>query len=213
MIPLWDFILAWNSRPGTTTGVNSPWGNSRQHDILWCYHVNNCGAMRGNWSELTLAWKLPQCHVNTGPWVRHVLMFPRLYLKWNSGIYKNFTLTNNNTIFFIQCFLLVWNYKLIALLIPSFYKIQNFISFPLSSGITFLFHAVCFPSPHDADVGENRLHDQLLKGMFVCEARSWDYCFMLVRIPFLSVFNTFLKLVHIPFLSVFNTFLKLFLYT
>ena len=28
--------------------------------------------------------------------------------------------------------------------------------------------------------------------MFVCEARSWDYCFMLVSYPFLSV--TFLKL-------------------
>ena len=107
MIPLWDFVLVWNSRPGTTTGVNSPRGNSRRHDILWCYHVNNCGAMRGNRSELALVWKLPRCHVNTGPWVLHSLMFPRLYLKWNSGIYKIFTLTNNNTIFFIRCFLLV----------------------------------------------------------------------------------------------------------
>ena len=89
--------------------------------------------------------------------------------------------------FFIQSFSLVSNYKLNSLLTPSFYKIQSLISFPLSSGITFLFHAVCFPSPHDADVGENRLHDQLLKGMFVCEARSWDYCFMLVRFPFISV--------------------------
>ena len=25
------------------------------------------------------------------------------------------------------------------------------------------------------------------KGMFVCEARGWEYCFMLVRFPFLSV--------------------------
>ena len=34
------------------------------------------------------------------------------------------------------------------------------------------------------------------KGTFVCDARSWDYCFMLVRFPFLSF-----------------TYLKLFLYT
>ena len=74
----------------------------------------------------------------------------------------------------------------------SLYKIQSLISFPLSSGITFLVRAVCFPSPHDADVGEKRLRDQLKKCVF--EARSWDYCFML------SVSLSF-------------TFLKLFLYT
>ena len=86
--------------------------------------------------------------------------FPRLYLKRNSDIYKNFNLTNTNTIFFIQSFSLVSNYKLNSLLTPSFYKIQSLISFPLSSGITFLVCAVCFPSPHDADVGEIRLRDQ-----------------------------------------------------
>ena len=42
-----------------------------------------------------------------------------------------------------------------------FYKIESLISFPLSSAITFLFRAVCFSSPHDADIGENRLCDQL----------------------------------------------------
>ena len=89
MIPLWDFVQVWISRPGTTTGVNSPWGNSCRHDILRCYHVNHCGAMRGNQSELALLWKLPRCHVNTAPWVLHFLTFPRLYLKWNSGIYRN----------------------------------------------------------------------------------------------------------------------------
>ena len=45
------------------------------------------------------------------------------------------------------------------LVTPPFYKIQSLISVALSSGITFLLRAVCFPSPHDADVGENRLHD------------------------------------------------------
>ena len=45
------------------------------------------------------------------------------------------------------------------LLTPPFYKIQSLISVALSSGITFLLRAVCFPSPHNADVGENRLHD------------------------------------------------------
>ena len=49
------------------------------------------------------------------------------------------------------------------LVTPPFYKIQSLISVALSSGITFLLRAVCFPSPHNADVGENRLrdHDQL----------------------------------------------------
>ena len=52
MMLLRDFILEWNSRPSTTTGVNS-----HQHDILWWYHVNKCRAMRGNCgpSELALA--------------------------------------------------------------------------------------------------------------------------------------------------------------
>ena len=67
MIPLRDFVPEWNSCPGTTTGVNSCWGDSRWHDILWWYHVNKCRAMRGNWSELTPERKSPQCHVNT-PW-------------------------------------------------------------------------------------------------------------------------------------------------
>ena len=42
MIPLRDFVPEGNSRPGTTTGMNSPRGDSRQHDILWWYHVNKC---------------------------------------------------------------------------------------------------------------------------------------------------------------------------
>ena len=31
--------------------------------------------------------------------VLHFFIFPRLYLKRNSGIYNNFTMTNTNTIF------------------------------------------------------------------------------------------------------------------
>ena len=65
MIPLRDFVPEWNSRPGTTTGVNSRRGDSRRHDILWWYHVNKCRAMRGNRSELTPARKSPRCHVNS----------------------------------------------------------------------------------------------------------------------------------------------------
>ena len=53
MIPLRDFVPEWNSRPGTTTGVNSRRGDSRRHDILWWYHVNKCRAMRGNRTEWT----------------------------------------------------------------------------------------------------------------------------------------------------------------
>ena len=64
MIPLWDFVLEWNSRPGTRTGVNSRKGDSCRHNILWWYHVNKYRAMRGNRSELALGQKSPQCHVN-----------------------------------------------------------------------------------------------------------------------------------------------------
>ena len=65
MIPLRDFVPEWNSRPGTTTGVNSRRGDSRRHDILWWYHVNKCRAMTGNRNELTPARKSTRCHVNT----------------------------------------------------------------------------------------------------------------------------------------------------
>ena len=65
MILPWDFVPEWNSCPGTRTGVNSRWGDSRLHDILWWYHVNKYRAMRGNRSELALGQKLPRCHVNT----------------------------------------------------------------------------------------------------------------------------------------------------
>ena len=65
MILPWDFVPEWNSRPGTRTGVNSRWGDSRLHDILWWYHVNKYRAMRGNRSELAPGQKLPWCHVNT----------------------------------------------------------------------------------------------------------------------------------------------------
>ena len=48
MIPLRDFIPEWNSRPGTTTGVNSRRADSHWHDILRWYHVDKCRATRGN---------------------------------------------------------------------------------------------------------------------------------------------------------------------
>ena len=47
MIPfVREFVPEWNSRPGTTTRVNSRQGDSRRHDILCWYHVNKCRAMR-----------------------------------------------------------------------------------------------------------------------------------------------------------------------
>ena len=64
IIPLRDFVREWNSRAGTTTGVNSRRGDSRRHDMWW-YHVNKCRAMRGNRSELTPERKSPRCHVNS----------------------------------------------------------------------------------------------------------------------------------------------------
>ena len=64
MIALWHFVPEWNSRHGTTTGVNSRRGDSRRNDILWWYHVNKYRALRGNRSELVPARKLSRCHVN-----------------------------------------------------------------------------------------------------------------------------------------------------
>ena len=55
MIPLRDLVPEWNSRLGTTTGVNSRPGDSRRHDILRWYHVNKYRAMRGNRIEWTRA--------------------------------------------------------------------------------------------------------------------------------------------------------------
>ena len=46
-IPLRDFVPQWNSRPGTRTGVNSRWGDSHLHDILWWYHVTNVELWEG----------------------------------------------------------------------------------------------------------------------------------------------------------------------
>ena len=80
MIPLRVFVPERNSRPGTTTGVNSRRGDSRRHDILWWYHVNKCRAMRGNRSELASGRKSPPCYVNTpyiqsGRYTRTKLLF------------------------------------------------------------------------------------------------------------------------------------------
>ena len=55
MIPLRDFVPEWNSRPSTTTWVNSRRVDSRRDDILWWHHVNKCRAMRGNRSGLVPA--------------------------------------------------------------------------------------------------------------------------------------------------------------
>ena len=64
MIPLRDFVPEWNSRHGTTTGVNSRRGDSRRHDILWWYHLTKYRAMRGKRIELAPTM-LPQFHLNT----------------------------------------------------------------------------------------------------------------------------------------------------
>ena len=61
-----DWVI---SRSGTTTGVNSRRCDSHRHDSLWWYHVNKYRATRGNWSELVLARKSSQCHVDSNtPW-------------------------------------------------------------------------------------------------------------------------------------------------
>ena len=66
MIPLRNFVPEGNSRPGKRTGVNSRRGNSRQHDILWWYHVNKYRAMRGGTGVNSVPGrKSPRFHVNT----------------------------------------------------------------------------------------------------------------------------------------------------
>ena len=47
LIPLWDFVPEWNSRPSTRTRVNWRRGDSRWHDILWWYHVTNIEPWQG----------------------------------------------------------------------------------------------------------------------------------------------------------------------
>ena len=64
-IPLRDFVSESNSRPVTTTGMNSHRGDPRRFDILWWYHENKCRTMRGDRSELAPARKSKGCHVNT----------------------------------------------------------------------------------------------------------------------------------------------------
>ena len=62
-IPLQDFILEWNSCPGTTTGVNPRRVDSCRHDILWWYHVNKYRVMRGNrrWTRTRAKVALMSC--------------------------------------------------------------------------------------------------------------------------------------------------------
>ena len=78
----------------------------------------------------------------------HFLIFPRLYLKRNRGIFSNFALTRLTPILFF-----LFGASLIgSLLTPSFKKIQSLISVALHGGMTFLVCAVCFPSPHEENI-------------------------------------------------------------
>ena len=90
VVSRWHDTVARFRTGVTTTGVNSPWDDSRRHDILWWYNVNKCRAMRGNRSELTPARKSPRCHVElvslkllmTGPLISIVVMWLiKLYLQ------------------------------------------------------------------------------------------------------------------------------------
>ena len=71
-----------------------------------------------------------------------------LYLKWNRGIFKNFTLTRLTPILFF----LFGASPIGSLLTPSFDKIQSLISVALNSSITFLVRAVFFTSPHEENI-------------------------------------------------------------
>ena len=58
----------------------------------------------------------------------------------------------NYFIYFTSLFFLFGASLIGSLPIPSFDKIQSLISVALSSGITFLARAVCFPSPHEENI-------------------------------------------------------------
>ena len=99
MIPLRDFVPEWNSRPSTTTWVNSRRVDARRHDILWWYHVNKCRAMRGNRSGLVPAPNSLRCHVNTplrwrflcSDWCAHLARwrFPLLFPQENFSFWSD----------------------------------------------------------------------------------------------------------------------------
>ena len=99
MIPLRDFVPEWNSRPSTTTWVNSRRVDARRHDILWWYHVNKRRAMRGNRSGLVPAPNSLRCHVNTplrwrflcSDWCAHLARwrFPLLFPQENFSFWSD----------------------------------------------------------------------------------------------------------------------------
>ena len=98
---------------------------------------------------LILLFYLAECpYIDLLVWVLHFLISPRLYLKRNRGIFKNFTLTWLTPILFF-----LFGSSLIgSLLTSSFNKIQSLISVALNNGITFLVRALCFPSPHEENI-------------------------------------------------------------
>ena len=84
--------------------------------------------------------------------------------------------TNTNTIFFNSVLLKGLKLQIeISSNSYSFYKIQSLISVALSTGITFLVRAVCFPSPHDTNVGKNTLRDQLKECLFVTQGAGTTF--------------------------------------
>ena len=87
MILLRNSVPEWNSRSGTTTGLNSRRGDSRWHEILWWCHVNKYRPMRGNRSEFAPARKWPRCHVILqGSIVEAIFVF--LQIPWSCS--RNF---------------------------------------------------------------------------------------------------------------------------
>ena len=160
------------------TGRHTPTKNSEEYPPPGVRsRVKSCWMINSGYYSRIGEKSLPPKYCFFTPRNAPILNFPSEFFipyipkaKRNSGIHKNFYWLTP-ILFFLD-----------ALPTLSFCKIQNLLSVALSSGITFLLRAVCFPSPHDADVTARPA-----KGMFVLEARSWDYCFMLVRFSFLSV--------------------------
>ena len=133
-------------------------------------------------------------HIELLAWVLHFLTSPRL---WNRILASKGVLLSLTPVpSFYLVLLIGLNYKLNSLTSPPFYKIQSFIFSNLTCGITFLARAVGFPSPYDADVGENRLRDQPKECLCLRLGKELGLLFYvtIVRFRFFFLSSTILKL-------------------
>ena len=100
-------VWKWKSARRTTS-LKAAYAPGLEYNVEWFISVISHVWLSNPPPPLNAAFFNAECHyIDLFVWDLHFLISPRLYLKWNSCIYKNFTLANTNTIFFIRCLLLV----------------------------------------------------------------------------------------------------------